>query len=110
MIQGILISHQDDAVHMRALLGRFAMWGMLKYYDMDRVFDKLENLISRYFMVFFDETMNWGSFVKFLEEMCYLDKDPLKHSDHVCLFLPDSERRLYTFEELQSQVRMHGTP
>lgn len=107
----IIISQHEDAVHLTALLSRFQLWGMLRFYDLDKVFEGIESLMFRYFKVFVDQTIDWNAFVSFLEELREHQADPMKGLHSMAFLVVDEHSsRLHDFRQLASTVRGAGHP
>lgn len=105
----LICTSEEDAPHVRALLNRFAIWGMLRYYDMDKVFESLEEWKVRLLTVFTDELMDWKTFVDFLEELPNIPNDPMKGLHTLAFYFPESNQ-LLDYTHFQNQVRQHGRP
>ncbi len=109
----MVISQQEDAAHLVALLKKFTQWGMLRFYDMDAVFQGVENLNFRYFLLRVDELplMDWKTFVDFLEQMHAQQQDPLRGLHGLSFLAVDGHgSRLHDFNRFASTIRSVGHP
>lgn len=108
-MESIITSHHDAAPHLNAVLKRFALWGMLNYYDMDKVWETLENANFSFFFVFYNETMDHRALVQFLKELREHVADPLRDLASVSFFYPHANR-LYDINALEEALRTQPTP
>lgn len=108
-MESIITSPQEDAPHLNALLKRFTLWGMLNYYDMDRVFHAVETPCFRFFFVFYSDTMDHRAFVQYLRELHEYEADPLRGLARISFFYPHNHR-LHDFNSLDAVLRTQLTP
>lgn len=105
----IIGTRQGNAPHVVAVLKRFALWGMVTFYDMDVVFQGVVEWKHKLLAVWFDETMNWPAFVEFLRGLSTLQDDPLLDIHEITFYFPEHSS-LLDFPSFELKVRQHGRP
>lgn len=108
-MESIITAHHEDSGHVNAVLSRLATWGMLTYYDMDKVWETLENASFSFFFVFYNETMDHRALVQFLKDLREYEPDPLRGLTSMSFFYP-SKNRLYDINALEETLRTQAIP
>lgn len=108
-MESIITAHHEDSAHVNAVLKRFALWGMLTYYDMDRVWETIENASFSFFFVFYNETMDHRALVHFLKELREHEADPLRGLASMTFYYP-ARQRVYDINALDEILRTQATP
>jgi hypothetical protein len=108
-MESIITAHHDASPHLNAVLKRFALWGMLDYYDMDKVWETLHNASFSFFFVFYNDTMDHRALVQFLKELREYEPDPLRGLASISFFYPKSNR-LYDINALEETLRTQPIP